>query len=113
MYKKRVAFPLPSPSSDLKVPTLAGKRSSCRHSTTSFSASVVVAGTSYQRSFRILQSEEGSTSFNSDNSANFPGEKKYKEFWGFYFLTIREKIRSRSRPQRILKSLYLSITIQR
>ena len=73
-----------------------------------------MAGTSYQRSFRILQSEEGSTSFNSDNSANFPGEQKYnEEFWGFYFLTIREKIRSRSRPQRILKSLYLSITIQR
>ena len=28
------------------------------------------------RSFGILQSGEGSTSFNNDNSANFPGEKK-------------------------------------
>ena len=31
------------------------------------------------RSFSILQSGEGSTSFNSDNNANFPGEKKYNE----------------------------------
>ena len=38
------------------------------------------------RSFSILQSGEGSTSFNNDNSANFPGEKKYnKEFQGIYF----------------------------
>ena len=39
-----------------------------------------------------MQSGEGSTSFNDDNSANFTGEKKYnEEFWGVYFLTIREK----------------------
>ena len=44
------------------------------------------------RSFSILQSGEGSTSFNNDNSANFSGEKKYnEEFRGVYFLTIREK----------------------
>ena len=35
-------------SLDLKVPILAGKRGSRRHSTTSFSKNVVVAGTSYQ-----------------------------------------------------------------
>ena len=77
---------------------MAGKRGSRRHSTTSFSESVVVAGTSYQisvsnvRSFSILQSGEGSTSFNNDNGANFSGEKKYnEEFRGVYFLTIREK----------------------
>ena len=34
-------------SIDLKVPILAGKRGSRRHSTTSFSESVVVAGRSY------------------------------------------------------------------
>ena len=44
------------------------------------------------RSFSILQSGEGSTSFNNDNSANFSGEKKYnEEFLGVYYLTIREK----------------------
>ena len=53
-------------------------------------------------SFSILQSGEGSTSFNNDNSANFSGEKKYnEEFRGVYFLTIREKtlIKPRSRPR--------------
>ena len=35
-------------SLDLKVPILAGKRGSRRHSTTSFSKNVVVAGTSYE-----------------------------------------------------------------
>ena len=50
--------------------------------------------------FSILQSREGSNSFNNDNSANFPGEKKYNgEFRGVYFLTIREKTGSRSRPR--------------
>ena len=85
---------------------MAGKRGSRRHSTTSFSESVVVAGTSYQisvsnfRSFSILQSGEGSTSFNNDNSANFSGEKKYNEgFRGVYFLTIREKTLNRSRSR--------------
>ena len=44
------------------------------------------------RSFSILQSGEGSTSFNNDNSAIFSGEKKYnEEFRGVCFLTIREK----------------------
>ena len=54
-----------------------------------------LVGTSYHnyvRSFSILQSGEGSTSFNNDNSANFSGEKKHsEEFWGVYFLTLREK----------------------
>ena len=31
------------------------------------------------------------TSFNNDNNANFSDEKKYNEFQGVYFLTIREK----------------------
>ena len=44
------------------------------------------------RSFIILQSGEGLTSFNNDNSANISGEKKCnEEFQGVYFLTIREK----------------------
>ena len=42
-----LTFSLPSASMDLKVPILAGKRGSSRHSTTSFSENVVVAGTSY------------------------------------------------------------------
>ena len=42
-----LTFSLPSASVDLKVPILAGKRGSSRHSTTSFSENVVVAGTSY------------------------------------------------------------------
>ena len=73
---------------------LAGKHGSRRHSTTSFSQRVVVAGggLSNVRSFSILQSGEGSTSFNNDNSSNFSCEKKYnEEFRGVYFLTIREK----------------------
>ena len=43
-----LTFSLPSASLDLKVPILAGKRGSRRHSTTSFSESVLVAETSYQ-----------------------------------------------------------------
>ena len=73
---------------------MAGKHGSLRHSTTSFSQRVVVAGggLSNVRSFSILQSGEGSTSFNNDNSANFSGEKKYNEkFRGVYLLIIREK----------------------
>ena len=73
---------------------MAGKHGSRRHSITSFSQRVLVAGggLSNVRSFSILQSGEGSTSFNNDNSANFPGEKKYnEEFRCVYFLTIREK----------------------
>ena len=75
---------------------MAGKHGSRCHSTTNFSESVLLVGTSYHnfyvRSFSILQSGEGSTSFNNDNSANFSGEKKHsEEFWGVYFLTLREK----------------------
>ena len=73
---------------------MAGKHGSRRHSTTSCSQRVVVAGggLSNVRSFSILLSGEGSTSFNNDNSANFSGEKKYnEEFRGVYFFTIREK----------------------
>ena len=72
-----------------------GKRDSRRHSTTSFSESVVVAGTRYQmcnRRFSILQPGEVLSSFNNDKSANFSGEKKYnEEFQGVYILRIREK----------------------
>ena len=72
---------------------MAGKHGSRRHSTTSFSESVVVAGTSYQMLEVVAFCYRGgSTSFNNDNSSNFSGEKKYnEEFGGVYFLTIREK----------------------
>ena len=74
---------------------MAGKRDSRRHSTASFSESVVVAGTSYQmcsRRFSILQPGEILSSFNNDKSANFSGEKKCnEEFQGVYILRIREK----------------------
>ena len=44
------------------------------------------------RSFIILRSREGLTSFNIDNAAIFSKEKKYNEaFRGVYFLRIREK----------------------
>ena len=54
---------------------LAGKRDSRRHTTTSFSEEVVVAGISYQmsRSFIILLSGEGLTSFSINN--------RTKPFW--------------------------------
>ena len=43
------------------------------------------------RSFIILRSREGLTSFNIDNSAIFSNEKKYIEaFRGVYFSRIRE-----------------------
>ena len=67
---------------------LAGKRDRRRHSTTSFSEEVVVAGTSYQmlESFSILLSGEGLTSCSINNPANFFGEKNYNEaFRGVYF----------------------------
>ena len=54
----------------------------------------IVEGTNYQnvRSFSILQSGEGSTFFNIDNSANFSRAKKYnEESQSVYLLTIREK----------------------
>ena len=44
------------------------------------------------RSFSILQSGEGSTFFNIDNSANFSRAKKYnEESQSVYLLTIHEK----------------------
>ena len=51
-----------------------------------------MAGTSYQmlEVLSFLQSGEVLTSFINDYSANFSGDKKYKEgFRGVYFLTIR------------------------
>ena len=88
---------------------MEGKSGSRRHSTTSFSVNVLVAGTSYQmlEVLSFLQSGEVLTSFINDNSVNFSGDKKYnEEFRGDYFLTIREKRfkiksrnRSRSRPR--------------
>ena len=57
--------------------------------------SVVVAGTNYQMLeflALILQSGEGPTSFNNDNSVNFSGEEKYnEEFWGVYFFDNTRK----------------------
>ena len=43
-----------------------------------------------------MQSGEGSASFNNDNSANFPGAKKYnKEFQGvFFFYNTRKNFKS-------------------
>ena len=63
---------------------LAGKRDHRRHSTTSFSEEVVVAGTSYQmlESFSILLSGEGLTSCSIDNPANFFGEKSTMKLSG-------------------------------
>ena len=64
------------------------------------------------RSFSILQSGEGSTSFNNDNSANFSGEKKYnEEFWGVYFLIIREKTLNKISYSQSFSSLNLKVTI--
>ena len=59
------------------------------------------------RSFSILQSGEGSTSFNNDNSANFSGEKKCNEEFreNLFFdntrknFKIKSRTRSRSRPR--------------
>ena len=47
----------------------------------------------YVKSFIILRSEEGLTSFNINNRVNFSGEQKQNEtlsffavvFWGFFF----------------------------
>ena len=67
----------------LKFPSviLAGKRDSRRHSTTSFSENSRSGGNkvSNARSFMILRSGEGSTSFINYHRANFSGEKKYYE----------------------------------
>ena len=49
---------------------MAGKRGSRRHFSSDGNK------LSNVRSFSILQSVEGFTSFNNDNSANFSGEKK-------------------------------------
>ena len=56
----------------------AGKCETRRHSTTNFSENIAVAQTSYRkvRSFIILRSGKGLTSFNKNNRANFSGEKK-------------------------------------
>ena len=57
---------------------LAGKSDSRRHSTTSFSKNVVVGGNKLSdvRSFNILLSGEGLTSFSIYNRTNFFGEQK-------------------------------------
>ena len=73
---------------------LAGKRDSLRHSTTSFSEEVVVAGTSYQmlESFSILVSGEGLTSCSINNPANFFGEKStVKLSWVSFFVWEHEQ----------------------
>ena len=73
---------------------LAGKRDSRRHSTTSFSEEVVVAGTSYQmlESFSILVSGEGLTSCSINNPANFFGEKStVKLSWVSFFVWEHEQ----------------------
>ena len=58
---------------------LAGKRGSRRHSTTSFSENVETGENKISninvRSFIILRSGEGVTSFTKGNSANFSTEK--------------------------------------
>ena len=58
---------------------LAGKLDSGRHSTTSFSENVVMAGTSYQM-YEVLKfyniSGEGLTSLSINNRTNFFGKKK-------------------------------------
>ena len=77
-----MTFSSPSASSDLKVPILAGRRGSCRHSTTSFSENVVVVEMSYQKLEVLLfcyrESREGLTTFNIDNSAIFFNEKEVR-----------------------------------
>ena len=73
---------------------MAGKRGSRRHSTASFGECRSGGNKlSNVRTFSILQSGEGSTSFNNDNSANVSGEKSTMKNSGvsIYFLTIREK----------------------
>ena len=73
---------------------MAGKLGSRRYSTTNVSENCRNGGNelSNARSFIILRSREGLTSFNIDNAAIFSKEKKYNEaFRGVYFLRIREK----------------------
>ena len=49
------------------------------------------------RSFTILRSGEGLTSFNIDNSANFSNEKKYNgAFCGVHFLRIHDRVQRNS-----------------
>ena len=44
------------------------------------------------RAFVMLRPGGGLTSFNKDNSSNFPGEKKYyKAFRGVHFLRLCKK----------------------
>ena len=64
---------------------LAGNLDSRRHSTTSFSENSRSGGNkvSNARSFMILRSGEGRTSFINYHRVNFSGEKKfYETFWG-------------------------------
>ena len=64
-------FSSPSVSLDLKVPILAGKRDTRRHCTASFSGNEL----SNDRSFIILRSGEGLTSFKKNDTDN-SGQKE-------------------------------------
>ena len=71
-----------------------GKRGSRRHSTTSFIASVVVAGTSYQmlEVLAFCNRERAQPPSITITVLTFLVKKKYsEEFRGVYLLIIREK----------------------
>ena len=71
---------------------LAGKCGSRFHSTTSFSENVIVAEKSYKMLESFFDRERAVTSFTTDRSANFLGEKKrYNEAFRDLFLRTREK----------------------
>ena len=73
---------------------MAGKRGSRRHSTTSFSESVVVAGTSYQmlEVLAFCNLERAQPPSITITVLTFLVKKKYsEEFRSIYFLTILEK----------------------
>ena len=73
---------------------LVGKRGSRRQSTTSFIASVVVAGTSYQmlEVLAFCNRERAQPPSITITVLTFLVQKKYnKEFQGVFFFTIREK----------------------
>ena len=73
---------------------LAEKCGSCRHSTTIFSESVIVAGTSYQmlEVLAFCNWERAQPSSIAITVLTSLVEKKYNEkFWGIYFLTIGKK----------------------
>ena len=75
-----------------------------------------MAKTSYRkvRSFIILRSGEGLTSYNKKNRANFSGEKTEMKLFGVsifleYAKKLKIKCRPRSHPRpRILRSLLIS-----